>query len=305
MPCGRRLRGGGSAGAGGQNTFSGSAPQPQGVLIQRASGCRVGGREHQGPPGRQGGKHRGLRHSVLRGRRDDGQVRPSQGPSRPGPGSTGHRPPHAPGPGPLPPRKVRPSRRSQELESHFRPKGEKWLVPDAAKAPGFGPPGPGSWGLDPVHFPRPVTRYWAETHPGPSWRGQRLREFYGMLIDGLQTAYVNGFAYNRCGRCPRRRSRSASSGRRRCSPGSSGASSCGVGRDVKPASIAATARSRRSTRTRSPTRSWSRTSPLPRPPRGDDHPAHALHRGGDRPDRRLPRARAATGPDSRRPSCSA
>src|SRR5687767_9746395 len=26
----------------------------------------------------------------------------------------------------------------------------------------FEPPGPGSWGLDPVHFPRPATRYWME-----------------------------------------------------------------------------------------------------------------------------------------------
>jgi hypothetical protein len=29
----------------------------------------------------------------------------------------------------------------------------------------FEPPGPGSWELDPVHFPRPVTRYWTEIHP--------------------------------------------------------------------------------------------------------------------------------------------
>ena len=41
----------------------------------------------------------------------------------------------------------------------------------------FEPPGPGSWDLDPVHFPRPVTRYWAEMHPAAfraaspsSWR---------------------------------------------------------------------------------------------------------------------------------------
>jgi rifampicin phosphotransferase len=61
----------------------------------------------------------------------------------------------------------------------------------------FDPPGPGTWGLDPVHFPRPATRYWAETHPEAFIRGTSdFARFYGMLIDGMQTAYVNGFAYN-------------------------------------------------------------------------------------------------------------
>jgi hypothetical protein len=31
----------------------------------------------------------------------------------------------------------------------------------------FEPPGPGSWDLDSLHFPRPVTAYWAEVHPEP------------------------------------------------------------------------------------------------------------------------------------------
>jgi rifampicin phosphotransferase len=35
----------------------------------------------------------------------------------------------------------------------------------------FEPAGPGPWSLDPVHFPRPVTRYWAETHPAPFVKG--------------------------------------------------------------------------------------------------------------------------------------
>jgi len=62
----------------------------------------------------------------------------------------------------------------------------------------FDPPGPGSWSLDPVHFPRPVTRYWAETHPPAFKRGTNdFARFYGMLIDGLEMQYVNGFAYNR------------------------------------------------------------------------------------------------------------
>ncbi len=62
----------------------------------------------------------------------------------------------------------------------------------------FEPPGPGSWGLDPVHFPRPVTRYWSAMHPEPFKRGTHdFAEYYGMVIDGLEVAYVNGFAYNR------------------------------------------------------------------------------------------------------------
>jgi pyruvate,water dikinase len=60
----------------------------------------------------------------------------------------------------------------------------------------FEPPGPGTWELDPVHFPRPVTRYWAEMHPEPFVRGvQDFTRYYGMLLDGLEMQYVNGFAY--------------------------------------------------------------------------------------------------------------
>jgi pyruvate,water dikinase len=60
----------------------------------------------------------------------------------------------------------------------------------------FESPGPGSWKLDAVHFPRPVTRYWAETHPEPFRRGfSDFTRFYGMLIDTLDTAYPNGFSY--------------------------------------------------------------------------------------------------------------
>jgi pyruvate,water dikinase len=61
----------------------------------------------------------------------------------------------------------------------------------------FEPPGPGSWRQDPVHFPRPVTRYWAEMHPEPFRRGtQDFARYYGLLIDGLATAYPNGIAFN-------------------------------------------------------------------------------------------------------------
>jgi len=58
------------------------------------------------------------------------------------------------------------------------------------------PPGPGFWELDPVHFPRPATRYWAEVHPEPFKRGtSEFARGYGMLIDGIEMAYVQGFAY--------------------------------------------------------------------------------------------------------------
>jgi phosphohistidine swiveling domain-containing protein len=61
----------------------------------------------------------------------------------------------------------------------------------------FEPPGPGSWNLDPVHFPRPVTRYFAETHPEPFRRGvHEFMAYLGTLIDTMETQYVNGFAYN-------------------------------------------------------------------------------------------------------------
>ena len=60
----------------------------------------------------------------------------------------------------------------------------------------FDPPGPGFWEQDPVHFPRPMTRYWTELHPAAFKRGtSEFARSYGMLIDALEMAYVNGFAY--------------------------------------------------------------------------------------------------------------
>jgi rifampicin phosphotransferase len=67
---------------------------------------------------------------------------------------------------------------------------------DNSTALPFEPPGPGFWELDPVHFPRPATRYWIELHPAAFKRGTgEFARSYGMLIDGLEMAYVNGFAY--------------------------------------------------------------------------------------------------------------
>jgi rifampicin phosphotransferase len=60
----------------------------------------------------------------------------------------------------------------------------------------FEPPGPGTWELDAVHFPRPATRYWAETQPEPFRRGvAEFSRYYGTLLGGMQMSYVNGFAY--------------------------------------------------------------------------------------------------------------
>jgi rifampicin phosphotransferase len=60
----------------------------------------------------------------------------------------------------------------------------------------FESPGPGTWELDTVHFPRPATRYWAEMHPEPFQRGvAEFCRYYGMMLGSMQMAYVNGFAY--------------------------------------------------------------------------------------------------------------
>ena len=70
-------------------------------------------------------------------------------------------------------------------------------VSDASTRLTFEPPGPGSWEQDPVHFPRPMTRYFQETHPPSFKKGTNdFARFYGLLIDGLQIGYVNGFGYN-------------------------------------------------------------------------------------------------------------
>ena len=68
---------------------------------------------------------------------------------------------------------------------------------DTSTALRFEPPGPGSWAQDPTHFPRPMTRYFQETQPPSFKRGTNdFARFYGLLIDGLQMGYVNGFGYN-------------------------------------------------------------------------------------------------------------
>lgn len=47
-----------------------------------------------------------------------------------------------------------------------------------------------------MHFPRPASRYWVELHPAAFRRGtSEFAAGYGLLLDGLQMAYVNGFGY--------------------------------------------------------------------------------------------------------------
>ena len=60
----------------------------------------------------------------------------------------------------------------------------------------FEAPGPGSYKQDPVHFPRPLTRYWTEIHPAAFAKGTAdFARFYGMPMGGLRTEYVNSIAY--------------------------------------------------------------------------------------------------------------
>jgi pyruvate,water dikinase len=59
------------------------------------------------------------------------------------------------------------------------------------------PPGPGPWELDPVHFPRPVTGYWAEMHPEPFSLGfGDFMAFYGIPLQTRLTSYPSGFCYS-------------------------------------------------------------------------------------------------------------
>ena len=156
------------------------------------------------------------------------------------------------------------------------------------------PPGPGNWNNDPVHFPRPVTRYWSEMHPEPFLRGTRdFMAYYGSLLDGLESRYVNGFAYNQMkpvdeSEIPQRFARADEVFPQKVWRGAAE----GVGREGQAGRDGAAPRdpgrrSRRALRRRA-----GRLPPaLCRAPRGDDHAAHALHGQRHRPDRRLPRAR--------------
>lgn len=60
----------------------------------------------------------------------------------------------------------------------------------------FDPPGPGPWLLDNVHVPRPWSRFQQEIHPPSLAAGFRATgRRYGLLVDGLNWQFVQGFAY--------------------------------------------------------------------------------------------------------------
>src|SRR5690606_2794311 len=68
---------------------------------------------------------------------------------------------------------------------HIQSRSDLWegmVMPSAATGLAFEPPGPGSWEQDPVHFPRPMTRYFQDMHP-PAFRAgtSDFARFYGML----------------------------------------------------------------------------------------------------------------------------
>ncbi len=60
----------------------------------------------------------------------------------------------------------------------------------------FRAPDASSWELDPVHYPRPVTRFHAELYPAPFARGFAVGlERHGLLLRTREFAFINGFAY--------------------------------------------------------------------------------------------------------------
>jgi pyruvate,water dikinase len=62
----------------------------------------------------------------------------------------------------------------------------------------FEPPSPGSWELDPVHYPRPASRFTAACFEPPFHRGfEETLKRYGVLLRYPEYRFVNGFAY-RC-----------------------------------------------------------------------------------------------------------
>src|ERR671920_187280 len=84
-----------------------------------------------------------------------------------------------------------------------RPRRRKMTAVQPARSLEWPVPGPGTWTIDAVHHPRPVTRYFAEMHPEPFRRGfAEFCRFYGMVIGGLEGAYVNGLAYHHMAEVP-------------------------------------------------------------------------------------------------------
>jgi rifampicin phosphotransferase len=60
----------------------------------------------------------------------------------------------------------------------------------------FEPPNTGSWELDPVHFPRPVTHYYATTSPSFRRGMAEVMAYYGIPVEATMSEVVNGFVYH-------------------------------------------------------------------------------------------------------------
>src|SRR5207342_621546 len=83
----------------------------------------------------------------------------------------------------------------EQTDGRTLPK-EMSMATSTKQQPTFEPPGPGPWDLDALHFPRPVTAYWADMHPEPFALGYGdMTAYYGAPIQTRHTAYVNGFCY--------------------------------------------------------------------------------------------------------------
>jgi pyruvate,water dikinase len=66
----------------------------------------------------------------------------------------------------------------------------------AATTSSFTPPSPGAWELEQTHLTKPPSRYIAAVMPDAMMRGfKATSQFYGMLLDHLEIAVVNGFLY--------------------------------------------------------------------------------------------------------------
>jgi pyruvate,water dikinase len=84
------------------------------------------------------------------------------------------------------------------LKEHVERIGGGMTMVQTSAEPEYVPPGPGSWTIDTVHFPRPVTRYFSDTHPEPFARGfHEYCAYYGSLLGDIEIAYVNGLSYGR------------------------------------------------------------------------------------------------------------
>ena len=60
----------------------------------------------------------------------------------------------------------------------------------------FDPPRPGSWSIDLTHFPRPTTKFASATFVEHFTRGfAEGTKMYGILLDHLEQASINGFVY--------------------------------------------------------------------------------------------------------------